>query len=90
MLVDSADILIIMFLCVSLLKQRIVRDCSAAMLHALTESATCCSVPRRDCVAAATTTITTLLENDHPHWERPGLMHSKLLCEHRSKQSACE
>ncbi len=75
MLVGSADILIIMFLCVSLFKQRIVRDRSAAMLHAPTESATSCSVPRRDGVAAVTTAIATLLGNDHPHWERPRLMH---------------
>ncbi len=88
MLVGSAGILIIMFLCVSLFKQRIVRDRSAAMLHALTESATFCSVPRRDGVAAATMTITTLLENDHPHWERPGLMHPELLRDERDKLRA--
>ena len=45
MLVGSADILVIMLLWVSLFKQRIVRDRSAAMLHTPTESATSCSVP---------------------------------------------
>ena len=88
MLVDSADILMIMFLWVSFLKQRIVRDRSAAMLHTPTESATSCSVPRRDGVAAATTTTTTLLENDHVHWERPGLMHPELLRDERDKLRA--
>ena len=88
MLVGSADILIIMFLCVSFLKQRIVRDRSAAMLHALTESAAFCSVPRRDSVAAAITTITTLLKNDRAHWERPGPMHPELLRDERDKLRA--
>ncbi len=88
MLVGSADILIIMFLGVSLFKQRIVRDRSAAMLHTPTESVTSCSVPRRDGVAAATTAIATLLGNDHPHWERPRLMHPEPLRDERDKLRA--
>ena len=75
MLVGSADIPIIMFLWVSLFKQRIVRDRSAVMLQTPTEMVTSCSVSRRDGVAAVTTAIATLLGNDHPHWERPRLMH---------------